>query len=71
MKIDMRSYNLDSFSEKDVYSWDEIIAVIESLEEELHEYKSKDNDDDFVEVNQEYDEDRNILAYKINLGRND
>ena len=68
MKINMKEYNLDSFSKKDVYSWDEIISVIESLEEELHEYKNKEVE----EVGQDdyqYDEDRNTLAYSINLER--
>ena len=32
MEIVMKEYNLESFKEKDVYTWDEIISVIEELE---------------------------------------
>ena len=76
MKINMKEYNLDSFSKKDVYSWDEIISVIENLEEELHDYKNNDNDeqnDTYESIMEDtmVDEDRNTLAYSINLERND
>lgn len=52
MKIVMKEYNLDAFKEKDVYDWEEIIAVLEEqeskikeLEEELEDTKQniKDN----------------------------
>lgn len=36
MEINMKNYNLDSFKEKDIYSWEEIISIIEDLECELH-----------------------------------
>jgi hypothetical protein len=70
MKINMKEYNLDSFSEKDVYSWDEIISVIENLEEELQVYKNKE-DEEIEQDDEQYDEDRNTFAYSINLERND
>ena len=34
MKIVMKDYNLKSFKEKDVYSWDEILDIIQDLEGE-------------------------------------
>jgi hypothetical protein len=34
MKIVMKEYNLKSFKEKDVYSWDEILNIIQDLESE-------------------------------------
>lgn len=34
MKIVMKDYNLQSFKEKDVYSWDEILDIIQDLESE-------------------------------------
>lgn len=34
MKIVMKDYNLKSFKEKDVYSWDEILDIIQDLESE-------------------------------------
>ena len=36
MEINMKNYNLDSFKEKDIYSWEEKINIIEDLECELH-----------------------------------
>ena len=36
MKIVMKDYNLDSFKDKDVYTWDEIISKIEDLESEIY-----------------------------------
>ena len=68
MEINMKKYNLDSFSKKDIYTWDEIIAIIESLEEELHGYKEKEVEEP-SEIDDNYDEDRNALTYSINLER--
>lgn len=34
MKIVMKEYNLKSFKEKDVYTWDEILDIIQDLESE-------------------------------------
>lgn len=34
MKIVMKDYNLKSFKEKDVYTWDEILDIIQDLESE-------------------------------------
>lgn len=34
MKIVMKDYNLKSFKEKDIYSWDEILDIIQDLESE-------------------------------------
>lgn len=36
MKIVMKDYNLESFKEKDIYTFDEIIDIIENLEDELY-----------------------------------
>lgn len=41
MKINMKNYNLESFKEKDIYSWEEIISIIEDLECELHTKEEK------------------------------
>ena len=37
MEINMKSYNLESFKKKDIYTWKEIISVIENLESEIYE----------------------------------
>lgn len=34
MKIVMKDYNLQSFKEKDIYTFEEIISIIEDLESE-------------------------------------
>lgn len=34
MKIVMKEYDLKSFKEKDIYSWDEILDIIQNLESE-------------------------------------
>lgn len=34
MKIVMKDYNLKSFKEKDIYTFEEIISIIEELESE-------------------------------------
>ena len=44
MEINMKKYNLDSFQEKDLYSWDEIINKIEELEDENCSLKGKYNE---------------------------
>lgn len=41
MEINMKNYNLESFKEKDIYSWKEIISIIEDLECELHTKEEK------------------------------
>lgn len=41
MEIIMKDYNLDSFQDKDVYTWDEILEKIEDLEYEVRELKDK------------------------------
>ena len=34
MKIVMKDYDLKSFKEKDIYTWDEILDIIQDLESE-------------------------------------
>lgn len=41
MEINMKCYNLESFKEKDLYSWEEIISIIEDLESELKQVKEE------------------------------
>lgn len=44
MNIVMKEYNLESFQDKDIYTWDEIINRIEDLEAELHTEREKRED---------------------------
>lgn len=63
MKIVMKEYNLKSFKEKDVYSWDEILDIIQDLEsekfrleEELEDLK-QDMEENYkrIPVNEQYE----------------
>lgn len=44
MQLVMKDYNLEHFSQKDIYSWEEIIQILEGMESEIYsiqeEYKS-------------------------------
>lgn len=35
MKISMKEYDLDYFKSKDLYTWDEIIEIIEEMERDM------------------------------------
>ena len=56
MEINMKPYNLESFKEKDIYTWEEIINTIENLECDLHtkeeelENLQKDLKDNFKRI---------------------
>ena len=63
MKIVMKEYNLKSFKEKDVYSWDEILDIIQDLdsekfrlEEELEDLK-QDMEENYKKIpaNEQYE----------------
>lgn len=41
MQINMKEYNLDSFKEKDLYTWEEIINKIEELESEIYKLQEE------------------------------
>lgn len=41
MKILMKYYNLKNFKEKDIYSWEEIVATIEDLEAQIEEMEDE------------------------------
>lgn len=35
MQLVMKDYNLEHFSQKDIYSWEEIIQILEDMESEI------------------------------------
>lgn len=41
MEINMKGYNLDSFKSKDIFTWEEIISIIEDLEADKHTLEEK------------------------------
>lgn len=59
MEINMKGYNLESFKNKDIYTWDEIIGIVEELESENYNLKEElknlqqDMEDNFKRVNKE------------------
>lgn len=63
MKIVMKDYNLKSFKEKDVYTWNEILNIIQDLEsakfrleEELEDLK-QDMEENYKKIpaNEQYE----------------
>lgn len=63
MEIVMKDYDLKSFKEKDVYTWDEILDIIQDLEsekfrleEELEDLK-QDMEENYkrIPVNEQYE----------------
>lgn len=63
MKIEMKEYDLKSFKEKDIYTWDEILDKIQDLEsekfrleEELEDLK-QDMEENYkrIPVNEQYE----------------
>lgn len=44
MEINMKGYNLESFKEKDIYTWEEIISIIENLECEIKQKEEEIED---------------------------
>ena len=63
MEIVMKGYNLESFKDKDIYTWEEIISVIETLEAQIYEANetisklTKDMEDNYkrIEVKDQID----------------
>ncbi len=41
MEINFKDYNLDYFKEKDLYTWEEVISIIEDMEGTIHELQEK------------------------------
>lgn len=41
MQINMKGYNLDYFKQKDLYTWDEIISIMEEMERDIYMLKEE------------------------------
>lgn len=65
MEIVMKDYNLDSFKEKDIYTFDEIISIIEDLESDLR-MKEKELED----LNQKIEDNYKQLTNEELIGMN-
>jgi hypothetical protein len=63
MEINMKSYNLDSFQTKDLYTWDEIIEVIEELESNLYEANER-----LTELERDIEDNYKPISYEEQVG---
>lgn len=66
MEICMKEYNLDSFKEKDLYSWEEIINKIEELECEL-----KSTQEEYEDYKEYVKENYREISYSQQVGISD
>ena len=44
MQIVMKDYDLKHFQEKDIYSWEEIVSIIEDMENDIIRLEEEKND---------------------------
>jgi hypothetical protein len=63
MEINMKGYNLDSFQTKDLYTWDEIIEVIEELESNLYEANER-----LTELERDIEDNYKPISYEEQAG---
>lgn len=71
MEINMKPYNfLDSFKEKDIYTWDEIVGIIEDLECELHN-KEEELEDFKKELEENYERKKVDYYYEYGISEKD
>lgn len=69
MQINMKEYNfLHSFKEKDLYTWDEIIAKIEDLECEL---KAKEEELEDLKEDVESNYTPTPVSTQVGINNND
>lgn len=66
MQINMKSYNFESFQEKDLYYWDEIINKIEWLESELHT-----RTEELEELQRDLEDNYKPISYAEQVGISD
>lgn len=66
MEICMKEYNLDSFKEKDLYSWEEVINKIEELECEL-----KSTQEEYEDYKEYVKENYREISYSQQVGISD
>lgn len=43
MQLVMKDYNLEHFSQKDIYSWEEVIHILEGMENEIYSLQEEHN----------------------------
>ena len=66
MEIVMKGYNLDHFQEKDFYSWDEILEIIENMESELHSLQ-----EEYDDFKQNVEDNYKPISYAEQVGISD
>lgn len=66
MEIVMKGYNLDHFKEKDVYTWEEILGIIEDIESELHSLQ-----EEYDDFKQNVEDNYKPISYAEQVGISD
>lgn len=66
MEIVMKGYNLDHFKEKDVYTWEEILGIIEDIEGELHSLQ-----EEYDDFKQNVEDNYKPISYAEQVGISD
>lgn len=68
MEINMKPYNLESFKEKDIYTWEEIINTIENLECDLY---TKEEELENLQKDLKYNFKRISISEQVGINNND
>lgn len=66
MEIVMKGYNLDHFKEKDVYTWEEVLGIIEDMEGELHSLQ-----EEYDDFKQNVEDNYKPISYAEQVGISD
>ncbi|MEG0138334.1 MAG: hypothetical protein RR708_05050 [Bacilli bacterium] len=66
MEINMKKYNLDSFQEKDLYSWEEIISILEEQDSMIKELNNE-----LEELNRDVEDNYKPISYAEQVGISD
>ena len=58
MEINMKGYDLKSFQDKDIYTWDEILSTIEELEDKIEELEETIKEKSYINDYPDEERDR-------------
>jgi hypothetical protein len=66
MEIVMKGCSLEHFQEKDIYSWHEILEIIENMESELHNLQ-----EEYDDFKQNVEDNYKPISYAEQVGISD
>jgi hypothetical protein len=66
MEIVMKGCSLEHFQEKDIYSWNEILEIIENMESELHSLQ-----EEYDDFKQNVEDNYKPISYAEQVGISD